>query len=167
MKKRILSIIIIGVLGVSGLDSCGDNSISEKKSEVRKLQQEIKQEEIVKTKEKINDDMTKEEIQKFKNSYELWKDWQQKNIFTMCKDSENKDYRINESNRLMNDLLLSSPKGLRKKINNVDKINKDLMNYLSTTYNHSEGQNEEMMDMWQSVVEFISEMNDIIENMEG
>lgn len=167
MKKRILSVIIIGVLGVSSLVACGDRSISEKKSEVRKLQQEIKQEEIVKTKEKINDDMTKEEIQKFKNSYELWKDWQQKNIFTMCKDSENKDYRINESNRLMNDLLLSSPKGLIKKINNTDKINKDLMNYLSTTYNHSEGQNEEMMDMWQGVVEFISEMNDIIENIDG
>lgn len=166
MKKRILSVIIIGVLGVSGLVGCRDKSISEKKSEVRKLQQEIKQEEIVKTKEKINDNMTKEEIQKFKNSYELWKEWQQKNIFTMSKDSENNDYRINESNRLMKDLLSSSPKGLVKTINNADNKNRDLMNYLSTTYNHSEGQNEEMMDMWQGVTEFILEMKDIIENID-
>lgn len=133
MKKRILSVIIIGIVGITGLVGCGNKELTteEKKEVIQQLQKEIKEENSIKVKETLSE----EEFNNFKNAFDLWSDYESQNVITM--DSvytTDNNKTIEESNRLIDNAIKASPKSVKNDIESIKDINNELMEFLSKEY---------------------------------
>ena len=128
MKRRIISIIVLGVVTLS-LVGCGDKekvSIEDKKKIVSDLQEEIKQEDVIKVKEKLS----KEDFLKFRNAFNSWNDFYFRSVIGMRANEEGNVQIIQNANDLMNKLMNTAPKGNEKDMEKLKELSDDYMNFL-------------------------------------
>lgn len=128
MKRRIISIIVLGVVTLS-LVGCGDKekvSIEDKKKIVSDLQEEIKQEDVIKVKEKLS----KEDFLKFRNAFNSWNDFYFRSVIGMRANEEGNVQIIQNANDLMNNLMNTAPKGNEKDMEKLKELSEDYINFL-------------------------------------